>query len=766
MKRRGRSTCSQENSVLTRGACPGPVRCAVLITLPAFVRRFRLFVALAAAVTLAGCGGSSGGGANGSAAAQLATDRHFFEDFELHGGESSVSLGLPYGGGTLVSGVNYAFSTSSGGLKQSPLTGPQTQTAVVATLDSGVSIPSLAPTRIIQAGAVWLLPVMAERRVSYTTQGIQVDGLAADGTTVLTSALYSNFVAQPLAGMMGNSPEELLAEYPISEWIRFNNFAANALWTQGSGYIKRSGRRNGDTLFASDCGNSDTVSPAESASTNPCATNTTLDNFFPITLGVGTHPSETDFLSDGAITAQQGVRIWIAGAPLPPESSTIQSFRVYYELGGNVYMGALEKDGAAFATRQADGSAVNYQTELNAAAVQSIQKGLITGVIAPGSPVGGVAEVATIDLFGIGGHGVNGSLAPADLRAHYNVPATLTGAGQTIAIVDAPGTGDVADDLNIFSDFYQLPECNAANPCFQHIDLSDGAAIPAGSDVSSEVALDVEMAHAIAPDAKIILVTSTDITNTGLMNAVNYAAQLPGVTTVSLSYSLGGTAEVFTAEDVMLAQFQTNLGTIFLASSGDDGSALGARYPASSPFFTAVGGTRVTTVLSMPTPANEIAWEFSEGGASTYAAMPAWQSAYLPAATVTLNNSMRAVPDVAAVADYQHSAFGVYLKDQWVMSGGTSAAAPLWAGVTALLGEQLAAKGSSLAKLVAGTAGGFNGLIYQMKLTQGATVGFVDIVSGSNDLSNSPCPVCSAATGYDDVTGLGVPDVQQFLLNF
>jgi subtilase family serine protease len=68
------------------------------------------------------------------------------------------------------------------------------------------------------------------------------------------------------------------------------------------------------------------------------------------------------------------------------------------------------------------------------------------------------------------------------------------------------------------------------------------------------------MAHAIAPGAKIILVTSADNPNPGLINAVNCAAQLPGVTAVSLSYSLGGTADVFAAEDGMLAQLQANLG--------------------------------------------------------------------------------------------------------------------------------------------------------------------------------------------------------------
>jgi hypothetical protein len=76
------------------------------------------------------------------------------------------------------------------------------------------------------------------------------------------------------------------------------------------------------------------------------------------------------------------------------------------------------------------------------------------------------------------------------------------------------------------------------------------------SRMPRQIGTHATMAHAIAPGAKIILVTSADNSNPGLINAVNYAAQLPGVTGVSLSYSLGGTADVFAAEDGMLAQLQ------------------------------------------------------------------------------------------------------------------------------------------------------------------------------------------------------------------
>ncbi len=413
----------------------------------------------------------------------------------------------------MVSGVDYFFYDSSGGLNQSPLTnGPQIETPVVATLDSAVPMPALTPTRVLQAGQVWLLPATSLRKISYTSSGIREEDLAADGATVLTSKVYFNFSEVPLTGFMINSPEELMAQYTINEWIAFNNFTTNARWNPGAVYIKKDGSRVGDTVFAQDCGNSPTATAFNLASTNPCETSTTLDNFFPITLvdQSNGHPYETDFQADGVVSTVQGVNMWIANAPLPLDTSAVKSYRVFYELNGNVYMGYLEKDGTAFNSIQTDGSVVGYLIDFNQAAVDSVRQSLITGIVSPGSEQGFDNEVPTADLFGIGGHGVNGSLAPVDLRTHYNISTTLTGAGQTIAIVDGPGTGDPAGDLNVFSEFYSLPQCSASNPCFQQIDLSNAATVPM-DDWGSEIALDTQVAHAIAPEATILVTGSQPI---------------------------------------------------------------------------------------------------------------------------------------------------------------------------------------------------------------------------------------------------------------
>jgi len=425
-------------------------------------------------------------------------------------------------------------------------------------------------------------------------------------------------------------------------------------------------------------------------------------------------------------------------------------------------MGSLERDGTSFEYSQANGTRVPYQIVYNLAAVESVQRGLVTGSVTAGSEDPTPAEgVPTLDLFHIGGHGINGSLSPADLRTHYNVPPALTGAGQIIAIVDAPATGPVADDLNIFSANFGLPLCNTANPCFQVLDLSNGAVPTSKEDVGSEVELDVQMLHALAPAATIVLVIAHSGSHTDLLNAVNAAESLPGVTAVSLSYTFPILSADAESEDIQLAAAQSTAGVTVFSSSGDTGHVTNATYPASSPYVTAVGGTRVRAV---DWHRSDVAWEFSSGGASPYALMPAWQSAYLSPAFYSANGGQRAVPDVAAVADGQHSAVTIYYKGAWGMASGTSVAAPIWSGIAALIGESLQHQGRSLATLVKETPGGFNGLLYRAKMNAVGTVPpFHDVFWGSNNLTTTTCDLCAAAAGYNDITGIGVPDVTNLL---
>jgi len=703
------------------------------------------------------------------APATLSADQKLYQGVEFQGGELTFADSIKFPGGTLTAKNNdYVYSISSGGLHKSPLTaGPQNQTEALTTLDANLKVVALSPTRVVQAGQVWVVPTPVTQRISYAGTGIRVDELAPDGQTSLQSYLLYDFSITPLAGAIANSPAELLAALPVSEWTSYGNFLVNASWQAGAEYIKRRGLRLADVVFAQDCANQYPAPPA-STTTLPlaCAMDATLgDSFFPISLlSSNDHPTETDFLSNGRIINWQGIPIWVAWRPLAREQSATENHRVFFELGGNIYMGMLQKHGTTFQYDQADGTRVPYQVVYNQAAVTSVRKGLVTGSVAGGSEDLNPPEVVpTIDLFRIGGHGIDGSLSPADLRIHYNVPSTLTGTGQTIAIVDAPATGPVLDDLNIFSDYFELPECNSANPCFQVNDLSNGAIPSAQNDVGSEVELDVQMVHALAPAAKIVLVIAHSNSHADLLSAVNTAEALPGVTAVSLSYTFSLATAETDSEDMKLASMQSNAGITLFSSSGDDGHLANATYPASSPYVTAVGGTRIRSVDWRLGAFSDVAWEFSGGGASAYAMMPAWQSAYVGPVVFAANGGMRAVPDVAAVADGQHSAVTIYYKGSWGLASGTSVATPIWAGIVALVGESLGRQGQSLATLVKQTPGGFNGLLYRAKMNAVSVAPFYDILSGSNNLTTSSCEVCTAAPGYNDITGLGVPNVASLL---
>ena len=726
----------------------------------------KMAVAGLLAAGVSACGGG-GGGSSPPVQPILSQDQKTFESVNLQGGQFSLLWKFPYGGGNLVSGTDYLSAVSNGLLPQSPAQGgAQVQTGHSTSLDAALAGRTFAPTRYVSAGSVVVAPLDAMRRVSYVGDSVRVDYLASDGSTVLASAQFSQYAVVPLSGAMGNSPEELLADVPIQDWIGFNNFAATATWQAGSAYVTQHGVRVGDVVIAQDCPNDTTPTTTTGSQPAPCATGQTLEQIFPATLPLQTlKPYEHELLADGRIAQVAGVRMWVANAPLPLEQSSTPAYRVYFELDGNVYAGLLEKDGAPFHYRQTDGSVVDYTVSLNQAAVNSLQAGVITGAAA-GTQAGNAGEVgATVDLFGVGGHGIDGALTPADLRTHYDIPAGLDGSGQTIAIVDAPALYDVAQaDLNVFSQTYGLPLCNDANPCFRHVDLSNGVAAP-DDRWSGEIALDTQMAHAIAPGATIVLVTAASRSEADLMAAVDVAAALPGVTAISMSFS-GNTWVSHAAEqDARFAALQAN-GIAVFASTGDDGFSSTASYPAASPYVTAVGGTTITAVAGAAGGNTESAWPYSGGGPNPNEVMPGWQSAVLGSIAIAANGGVRTVPDVAALADFQHSAFAVYREQQWVMSGGTSAATPLWAAISALMAQNLAGKGSSLAALVRTTPGGFNGLLYQPRLAQGDTPALVGIVSGSNDLGGGFCSLCAAAGGYNDATGLGRPDVGRLIAAF
>ena len=173
-------------------------------------------------------------------------------------------------------------------------------------------------------------------------------------------------------------------------------------------------------------------------------------------------------------------------------------------------------------------------------------------------------------------------------------------------------------------------------------------------------------------------------------------------------------------------------GTSFTASSGDNGA--GASWPATSPSVVSVGGT--TLSISSGGVVSESGWSGSGGGFSAYFTHPAYQNNFV-------SNTKRAFPDVSLVADpntgvavYDSTAYNG--QKGWFQVGGTSASAPMWAGIIALANQ---ARGAALT--------GSTAALYKLAGTNYSGY-YNDIKSGSNG-------GFSATLGYDEVTGLGTP---------
>lgn len=323
---------------------------------------------------------------------------------------------------------------------------------------------------------------------------------------------------------------------------------------------------------------------------------------------------------------------------------------------------------------------------------------------------------------GVSDHPVG--LTPAQIKAVYNLPAT--GGQGTIAIIGAYDDKNIEKDLAVFDKQFSLPACTTANGCFEkHLPGKTST----NSGWSMETSLDVEWAHAIAPEAKILLVEAKTPSGQNLLNAIDYARGHSGVVAISMSW---GGAEF--SDEVKLDSHFTSPGDkiTFFASSGDSGS--GASWPAASPNVVAVGGTRLT--FSNGILKSETAWSGSGGGVSAYEAEPAHQVDY----AIAKAQGKRAIPNVSYDADPQ-SGFSVYRstgssKKGWYVFGGTSAGAPQWAAIKAL---GLSAD---------------NDKFYADKATDKNGSFFRDIKTGSN----GDCGYyCAARKHYDYVTGLGSP---------
>ncbi|RDJ98377.1 S53 family peptidase [Paraburkholderia lacunae] len=327
-------------------------------------------------------------------------------------------------------------------------------------------------------------------------------------------------------------------------------------------------------------------------------------------------------------------------------------------------------------------------------------------------------------------------LTPTSIRHAYGFDTIANqGDGMVIAIVDAFDDPKIESDLGVFNSTFSLPACTTANGCFKKIYASSGR-LKTDSGWSLEISLDVEWAHAIAPNAKIILVEAASSSFSDLMKAVDVAVN-NGASVVSMSF--GGVE--FSSEGSFDGHFSARSGVTFVASSGDSGN--GAEYPAASPYVVSVGGTTLSSDAS-GNYVSETAWSGSGGGVSAYEPEPSGQAAWpIPYA------GHRGIPDVSYNGN-PYSGFAVYDsvtyqgQSGWFQVGGTSAGAPQWAALFAIANSIRAAAGKS-------HLGGTYSRLYTAGLSEYGS-DYHDVTTGNNGTCGA---ICNASGGYDYVTGLG-----------
>ena len=336
------------------------------------------------------------------------------------------------------------------------------------------------------------------------------------------------------------------------------------------------------------------------------------------------------------------------------------------------------------------------------------------------------------------------SYDPNEVAKIYDYPPG-DGSGQCIGIIELGG-GFRLDDLNNY-----FSSLNLKQPQVIAVSVDGGTNSPTTPDsADGEVMLDIEVAGAIAPAAKIV-VYFTPNTDRGFLDAVTSAVHDSTNQPSVISISWGSAESQWTTQALtnMDEAFQSAaaVGVTVCVAAGDNGSSDGINdgqnhvdFPASSPFVLACGGT--TLQASKDKIVNEVVWNdlstdegATGGGVSDVFPLPAYQNGFdVPEPTDQTGG--RGVPDVAGDAD-PNTGYNILVDGESTVIGGTSAVAPLWAALVALINEDT---GKPIGYL--------NPLIYNQAVEDS---GFHDIIEGNNG-------AFSAADGWDPCTGLGSPD--------
>jgi kumamolisin len=335
---------------------------------------------------------------------------------------------------------------------------------------------------------------------------------------------------------------------------------------------------------------------------------------------------------------------------------------------------------------------------------------------------------------------------PLEVASLYDFPSGLDGTGQTVSILEFGG-GYQQSDLDAYFNSLGL----AKKPDVQAVSIDGAMNAPTGNSngPDAEVLLDIEVVGAVAPGAQIVVYFAPNNTK-GWVDAIGTAVSdaLHKPTVISISW--GGPEVTWSKAALKVLNLEFMIaalkGITVCAAAGDNGSSDGlpiggahVDFPASSPFVLACGGTRLESSGNVIT--SETVWHVSAndatgGGVSEYFHMPKYQgNANVPHSINPPHKAGRGVPDVAGDAD-PNTGYRVRVDGTDFVIGGTSAVAPLWAGLLTLINQKL---GKPL--------GYVHPLLYQQGSAAG---GFNDILHGSNG-------AYQASPGWDPCTGLGTP---------
>jgi kumamolisin len=392
----------------------------------------------------------------------------------------------------------------------------------------------------------------------------------------------------------------------------------------------------------------------------------------------------------------------------------------------------------------------NFRGRVGAISVPSEYSDIVTGVFGLDNRPQAEPHFRRLQpTAGIKSHAASVSHDPNEVAQIYDYPPG-DGTGQCIGLIELGGGFQLDDLSNYFSSL------NINQPQVISVSIDGGANSPTTPDsADGEVMLDIEVAGAIAPAAKIVVYFAPN-TDQGFLDAITTAVHDSTDQPSVISISWGGPESQWTPQALTnfdeAFQAAAAIGVTVCIASGDNGSSDGVNdgknhvdFPASSSFVLACGGT--TLQASNGQIVNEQTWNnqlagggATGGGVSDVFPLPAWQDGFdVPSPSIQAGG--RGVPDVAGDAD-PSTGYNILVDGEHAVFGGTSAVAPLWAALVARINQKI------------GKPIGFlNPLIYAQAVEAS---GFHDVTEGNNGSFN-------AGPGWDPCTGLGSPDGAKLL---